>query len=191
MSQARSVVVFCGGSPRVSPHYILEAERLGGLLADHKIKLVYGAGGTGMMGALAQGAIKSGGFIIGATIRSLYELEKPDMLESKINQFEVWERMAERKISMTRQADGVCVLPGGFGTMDEFFELLTLRQLGIAEFPIIVVNINGFYDILKQFLQKMLDENFIKPAQLDLVTFVESVDDVIPEIEKQLKVGQK
>lgn len=186
MFKLKSIVVFCGGSPKVSDFFIDEARKLGRLLAEQKIKLIYGAGGTGMMGALADGANNGGGYLIGATIKSLYEIEKPYLAESKMAQVEVWDKMAERKISMTRQADAFCVLPGGFGTMDEFFEILTLRQLGINDKPIVVVNMNGFFDTLEKFLFELLGQGFIKPDQMKLVTFVKQVEEVIPQIQSEL-----
>ncbi len=186
MPDLKSVVVFCGGSPNVPSVFIDEARKLGKLLAQNNIRLIYGAGGTGMMGALADGAGQDGGYLIGATIKSLYEIEKPYLAESKMAQVEVWDKMAERKISMTRQADAFCVMPGGFGTMDEFFEILTLRQLGINDKPIIIVNMNGFFDTLEKFLLELLGQGFIKPHQMKLMTFVRRIEDVIPQIRSEL-----
>ena len=99
--------------------------------------------------------------------------------------------MAFRKVSMVDQADAIAILPGGFGTMDELFEVLTLRQLGIIKSPIIVVNIDGFYNTLQQFLFEMVGEGFVKPHQIKLLTFVKSVDEVLPEIEHQLEQENK
>ncbi len=191
MQHINSMVVFCGGSAGRRAEYEREARRMGQILAENDIKLIYGAGGTGLMRALAEGAFEKGGFVIGATIRALYEIEKPMLAGTKIDKFEVWDKMAERKISMTRQADAVCILPGGFGTMDEFFELLTLRQLGISQFPIVVVNVAGFFDPLKFFIEKMRVEGFIKPHQMKLLSFVESVEEVLPAIEEQFFEGRE
>ena len=152
------------------------------------IKLIYGAGTTGLMGAVSDGAFSEGGYVIGATIRELYDIEKPEEIAKKADKFEVWDQMAQRKVSMVDQADAIAILPGGFGTMDELFEVLTLRQLGIIKSPIIVVNIDGFYNTLQQFLFEMVGEGFVKPHQIKLLTFVRSVDEVLPEILHQIKM---
>ncbi len=186
MSTLNSVAVFCGGSPGRKAVWMREAHRMGEILAQNDIKLIYGAGTTGLMGAVADGAFSENGYVIGATIRELYDIEKPDAIEEKANKFEVWDLMAERKVSMVGQSDAICILPGGFGTMDELFEVLTLRQLNIIKAPIIVVNIDGFYNTLEQFIFEMIGEGFAKPYQLKLLSFVKSVDEVLPEIERQM-----
>ncbi len=188
MSTLNSVAVFCGGSPGRKAIYMQEAHRLGEILARNDIKLIYGAGATGLMGAVADGAFSENGYVIGATIRELYNIEKPEAVAERANKFEVWDLMAERKVSMVDQSDAICILPGGFGTMDEMFEVLTLRQLNIIKAPIIVVNINGFYNTLEQFIYEMIGEGFVKPYQLKLLSFVHSVDEVLPEIEKQMEL---
>lgn len=191
MSILNSVAVFCGGSSGRKAIYIQEAHRLGEILARKEIKLIYGAGTTGLMGAVSDGAFSENGYVIGATIRELYDIEKPAEIARKADKFEVWDQMAQRKVSMVDQADAIVILPGGFGTMDEFFEVLTLRQLGIIKSPIIVVNIDGFYNTLQQFLFEMVGEGFVKPHQIKLLTFVRSVDEVLPEIEHQLLMQQQ
>ena len=108
MVKLDAVVVFCGGSQGTKPIYMQQAEKMGALLAQNNIKLIYGAGGKGLMGAVAKGAIENGGYVIGATIRSLYEMEKADLVETAIHKFEVWDKMSSRKISMTRQTDAIC-----------------------------------------------------------------------------------
>ncbi len=191
MSTLNSVAVFCGGSPGRKAIYMQEAHRLGEILAQNEIKLIYGAGTTGLMGAVADGAFSENGYVIGATIRELYDIEKPENVAERANKFEVWDLMAERKVSMVSQSDAICILPGGFGTMDELFEVLTLRQLNIIKAPIIVVNIDGFYNTLEQFIYEMIGEGFAKPYQLKLLTFVHSVDEVLPEITKQMEAINK
>lgn len=188
MSTLNSVAVFCGGSPGRKAIYMQEAHRLGEILAQNDIRLIYGAGTTGLMGAVADGSFSENGYVIGATIRELYDIEKPEAVAEKANKFEVWDIMAERKVSMVDQSDAICILPGGFGTMDELFEVLTLRQLNLIKAPIIVVNIDGFYNTLEQFIYEMIGEGFVKPYQLKLLTFVHSVDEVLPEIEKQMEL---
>ncbi len=189
MMNLNSVAVFCGGSSGRKAVYMKEAHRLGEMLALNEIKLIYGAGTTGLMGSVADGAFSENGYVIGATIRELYDIEKPGEIAKKAAEFEVWDQMAKRKVSMVDQADAIVILPGGFGTMDEFFEVLTLRQLGIISSPIIVVNIDGFYNTLQQFLFEMVGEGFVKPHQMKLLSFVRSVDEVLPEIKHQLMMN--
>ena len=191
MVKLDAVVDFCGGSQGTKPIYMQQAEKMGALLAQNNIKLIYGAGGKGLMGAVAKGAIENGGYVIGATIRSLYEMEKADLVETAIHKFEVWDKMSSRKISMTRQTDAICVLPGGLGTMDELFELLVLRQIGICNKPIVVVNIDGFYNPLINMLKEMVKMEFVKPHQIELLTVVDKVDDVLPTIRKELEEIEK
>ncbi len=191
MMNLNSVAVFCGGCSGRKAIYMQEAHRLGEILARHEIKLIYGAGTTGLMGAVADGSFSENGYVIGATIRELYDIEKPAEIAKKAAEFEVWDQMAKRKVSMVNQADAIAILPGGFGTMDELFEVLTLRQLGIITSPIIVVNIDGFYNTLQQFLFEMVGEGFVKPHQIKLLTFVRSVDEVLPEIEHQLLMADQ
>lgn len=186
MSTLNSIAVFCGASAGRRALYMQEAHRLGEILAQNEVKLVYGAGTTGLMGAVADGAFSENGDVVGATIRELYDIEKPEALEQKAVKFEVWDLMSERKVSMVKQADAICILPGGYGTMDEMFEVLTLKQLGIIKAPIVVVNINGFFDTLEQFIFEMIGEGFVKPYQLKLLRFVKSVDGVLPAITEEM-----
>lgn len=187
MTTLNSVAVFCGGSPGRKAIYMQEAHRLGEILAQKDIKLIYGAGTTGLMGGVSKGAFSEDGYVIGATIKELYDIEKPAEIAEKANKFEIWDKMAQRKVSMVDQADAICILPGGFGTMDELFEVLTLRQLNIIQSPIIIVNIDGFFNTLEQLTFELVGEGFAKPQQIRLLTFVKSVDEVIPTIEYQLK----
>lgn len=191
MSQLKSVVVFCGGSAGRRAVYTEEAYKLGTILAKNNIKLIYGAGGTGVMRAVADGALDNDGYVIGATIQSLYAMERPDLVMSKIRKTEVWHTLADRKVSMTKQADAICILPGGFGTMDELFEMLTLRQLGISTQPIILVNIAGFFDMLYKLLLEMVGEGFVRPHQIDLFRIVKTVDEVLPAIYDELAQQEK
>lgn len=177
-----AVVVFCGIGEGPDPTYMQEAEKLGALLAKNKIKLIYGAGAKGMMGSVAKGAAQNDGYVVGATIRQLYEREKADLTEDMLKKFEVWDKMSGRKVSMTKQADAICVLPGGLGTMDELFEMMVLRQIGIINKPIVVVNTQGYYEALKKMLNEMVDAKFMQPDQINLITFVETVDEVLPTL---------
>lgn len=187
MSQIKSIVVFCGGATGKKEIFMKDAFEVGKLLAEHNIKLIYGAGGEGMMKAVADGALSEDGYVIGATIQSLFGNERPD-LSTKITKMEIFQNMYDRKVSMTKQADAVCVLPGGLGTMDELFELVVLRQLGISKQPIVVLNTDGYYDTLHQWLLEMIGMGFMKPHQINLMKFVNTVDEIIPAIREQQKM---
>ncbi len=187
MSQLESVVVFCGGADGRRAIYREEAVKLGRILSENNIKLIYGAGGTGLMRAVADGSLEKDGYVIGATIHSLYTIERPDLISDKIRKMEIWQTMADRKVSMTKQADGICILPGGLGTMDEFFEVLVLRQLGISHQPIVVVNIDGFFEALYRMLLEMVGEGFVKPHQLKLFRIVKTVDEVLPALRDEME----
>lgn len=184
MAHIPALAVFCGGSTGNNPIWMEQAYLFGKIIAENKTRLIYGAGGTGLMGAVAKGALDENGDVIGATIWSLYDAERPDLVAEKVHRFEVWSKLAYRKISMTRQSTAVCVLPGGFGTMDELFELLTLRQLNLIKTPIVVVNIAGYFDGLKRWIEEMISHGFAKSNQMDLLTFVERVEDVFPTLEQ-------
>ncbi len=187
MVKLEAVVVFCGSGEGNNPIYMAQAEKMGAILAQNNIKLIYGAGGKGLMGAVAKGALDNNGYVIGATVRTLYEIEQADLVDTAIQKFEVWDKMSNRKVSMTKQTDAICVLPGGLGTLDELFEVLVLRQIQISDKPIVVVNLNGFYNPLITMLKQMSEAGFIKPHQLNLMRFVDTVDDVLPAIREELE----
>ena len=190
MSQIKSVVVFCGGSSGRMEDFVKDAYRMGQSLAENNIRVIYGAGGEGMMKAVAEGALDEGGYVIGSTIQSLFGTERPD-LSTKISKMEVFQTMYERKVSMSKQADAIVVLPGGFGTMDELFELFVLRQLGLSRQPIVILNTCGYYNTLRQWFFEMVGMGFAKPHQLKIVQFVNHVDEVIPMIRQQKKLLEK
>ena len=187
MSQIKSVVVFCGGSSGRKDIFTQEAYRAGQELAMNNIKVIYGAGGEGMMKAVADGVLSEDGYLIGTTIQSLFGVERPD-LATKVSKMEIFQTMSERKVSMTKQADAVLVLPGGLGTMDELFELVVLRQLGISKQPIVILNTDDFYNTLRQWLFEMTGMGFMKPHQLKIFQFVDTVEEIIPAMRRQKKI---
>lgn len=190
MSQIKSVVVFCGGADGNKKIFMEDAYKVGQILADSNIQLIYGAGGSGMMKAVAEGALSEDGYVIGATLQTLFGAERPD-LSTKISKMEIFQNMYERKVSMTKQADAVVVLPGGLGTMDELFELFVLRQLGISHQPIIILNTDEYYNTLHQWLLEMVGMGFAKSHQMGLVRFVKTPEEVLPAIwDEQKKIKE-
>jgi uncharacterized protein (TIGR00730 family) len=155
----RRVCVFCGSKPGVEPAFRAEAVALGSLLGEAGLGLVYGGAQIGLMGALADAALAHGGEVIGVIPRSLAAVE---VAHQGLTRLDVVETMHQRKALMAQEADAFVALPGGFGTLDEFFEILTWAQLGIHEKPCVLVNTGGYFDHLLRFLQVAIDQGFLK-----------------------------
>jgi uncharacterized protein (TIGR00730 family) len=162
----RRVCVFCGSSPGSKPDYRAEAVRLGQLLGQAGLGLVYGGAQVGLMGALADAALDHGCEVIGVIPRSLAGIE---VAHQRLTRLVLVETMHERKALMAKEADAFVALPGGFGTLDEFFEILTWAQLGIHAKPCVLINTDGYYDHLLSFLQIAIDQGFLKPQNFALI----------------------
>ena len=167
-----SVCVFCGSRRGQNPAYLQASEALGQAIAEHGWRLVYGAGDVGLMGAVARSVQAEGGETFGVIPTHLlaHEVGKTDL-----SRFIVTETMHERKKVMFMNCDAVVVLPGGAGSLDEFFEVLTWRQLGLHSRPIILLDIAGYWAPLTRLLDHVVDEGF---AERSLLDFVETVPDV-------------
>ncbi|MFC1878600.1 TIGR00730 family Rossman fold protein [Chloroflexota bacterium] len=152
------ICVFCGSSPGGNPNYNQAAISLGQELARQRIGLVYGGGKVGMMGAIAQAVLESGGEVIGVIPEQLAHQE---VAFTDLNDLRVVKTMHERKAMMVDLADGFIALPGGLGTFEEFFEVLTWAQLSIHKKPCGILNINGYYSDLIRFLDHAVSEQFI------------------------------
>ena len=172
----KSLAVFCGSKSGNDPLFCEQAAQLGQLLAQKKITLIYGGGNKGIMGAVANAVLEKSGRVIGIlpNILSGVEHRHPGISEM----FEVAD-MHSRKRMLYEKCDAALILPGGCGTMDEFFEMLTWNQLNIHNKPIFVVNTSGFYDPLVSFLQKMEEEDFLYRTISDLLTIVSSPSELI------------
>lgn len=153
----RSVCVYCGSRPGSDPAYMAAAEAVGRVLADENWRLVYGAGDVGLMGAVARTAQSAGAQTFGVIPQHLlaWEVGKTDLTT-----YVVTETMHERKKVMFMNCDAVVVLPGGAGSLDELFEVLTWRQLGLHEKPVFLVNTNGYWDPLTALLRHVTDRGF-------------------------------
>ncbi len=160
------IAVFCGSNKGGHPVYASQARELGQLLAQKKITLVFGGSKVGLMEELSDAALQSGGKVIGVMPRLLYDkgIGHPGLTEMI-----VVETMHERKMRMSEQCDGVIVMPGGFGTLDECFEMVTWGQLGIHQKPVALLNVNGFYDPLAQMLDHMTTQGFLKEAHREML----------------------
>ncbi|WP_306152314.1 TIGR00730 family Rossman fold protein [Roseovarius sp. MMSF_3281] len=168
----RSVCVFCGSRAGARPAYEAEATHLGARLAEGGYRLVYGAGDVGLMGAVARAAQAAGGETFGVIPEHLvrWEVGKTDL-----TRYVVTETMHERKKVMFMNSDAIVVLPGGAGSLDEFFEVLTWRQLGLHDKPIYLLNTEGYWTPLRQLMDHVVDQGF---ADASLLGFIEEIDDV-------------
>lgn len=171
------VCVFCGSSRGLQPIYAGAAERLGAALARRGITLVYGGGSVGLMGAVADATLASGGEVVGVIPEAL---DTAEVGHRGITQRHVVRTMHERKALMTDFADAFITLPGALGTLDELFECLTWAQLGIHSKPVGLLNVGGYFDELIRFLDKLVREGFLKPAYRELL-IVDTETDVLLE----------
>lgn len=170
------ICVYCGSSRGVVRDYTAAGEALGRLLADRDIELVYGGANIGVMGAVANGALAAGGRVTGVIPKALFHKE---VAHSGLTALEVVEDMHERKARMAELANGFITLPGGLGTLEELFEMLTWSQLGFHEKPIGLLNINQYFDALIKFLQHSVDQGFIKPIHQQLYRAQSNPDDLL------------
>jgi uncharacterized protein (TIGR00730 family) len=166
----RRVCVFCGSSPGVKTEYRAEAVALGGLMGKAGLGLVYGGAQVGLMGALADATLESGGEVIGVIPRVLAGVE---VAHQGLSRLVLVETMHERKALMAQEADAFVALPGGFGTLDEFFEILTWAQLGIHAKPCLLVNTEGYFDHLLNFLEVAVDQGFLRRENHAYINVVE------------------
>ncbi len=182
MTEVQRVCVYCSARNAVDDVYLKAARDLGQILAENHKSLVYGGGSNGLMGAVTDAVIKHGGHVTGVITEYLKDIER---MHLQVEDLIVVKTMHERKRIMAERSDGFVVLPGGFGTLEEFFEILTWRQLGLHDKPIILVNINGYWDHLMELAHQMRDGHFISPEDLDQFTRVNSVQDVLKSFEVQ------
>jgi uncharacterized protein (TIGR00730 family) len=175
----KRIVVFCGSSLGFNPIYKEAAIELGDYFANNKIGLVYGGGKIGMMGVLADTILAHNGEVIGVIPKLL---EKEEVVHSGVEEMIVCKKMSERKVIMSKLIDGYITLPGGFGTLDELFEALTLGQLHIEQKPIGLLNVNGFFDAVLLQLDKMVAEGFLKQTNRDMLLVGTSVNDLMQKM---------
>ena len=154
----KTVCVYCGSADRTDGKYLNAASEMGAELARRGLRLVYGAGSTGLMGAVANGALAAGGAVTGV-MPSLFNTAT--LAHTGLKDVEVVGSLHERKARMAELADGFVALPGGYGTLDEMFEILTWAQIGLHKKPIGLLNTGGYYDLLLQFIEQMGREGFI------------------------------
>ena len=179
----RSICVFCGANYNGDPLLKQTVEQLAEVMVARNISLVYGGGHVGVMGLIADAVLSRGGKAIGVIPQFLMDKE---VGHKGLTEMHVVDNMHQRKQLMNDLSDGIIMLPGGFGTLEEFFEVLTWLQLGLHNHPIGVLNVNGFYDFLLKQMDVMVEQRFLKPANrqlvltstdaIELVTLMENID---------------
>ena len=172
----KRIAVYCGSNKGARPEYAAAAEQLGALLAREKIELVYGGGCVGLMGIVADAVLQHGGHVIGVIPEKLVIKE---VVHEKLPDLRVVKNMHERKALMAELSDGFIALPGGYGTFEEFFEVLAWGQLGWHQKPFGLLNIAGFYAPLIQFLDHTAGEGFIRPQHRELVIVETEVEKIL------------
>jgi uncharacterized protein (TIGR00730 family) len=162
----KSISIFCGANFNGDPVLKEAVELLTEVMVDRNIALVFGGGKVGMMGLLADNMIDRGGKTVGVIPQFLMDKE---VGHTGLTELHIVETMHQRKQLMNDLCDGIIMLPGGFGTLEEFFEVLTWLQLGLHSKPIAILNVNGFYDLLLQQMDVMVEQKFLKPTNRNLV----------------------
>ncbi len=175
----RSVCVFCGSSMGFHPIYKKSAYTLGKHIAEENLNLVYGGGSVGLMGVLADSVMEYGGKVIGIIPRFLYEKE---VGHDDVTELIIVESMHERKQKMAELAHGFIAMPGGIGTMEELFEIFTWSQLALIKKPLALFNVNGFFDDITRFLNKMVKEGFIKEMTVNMLINSHNIHELLAKM---------
>lgn len=170
----KTICVFCGSSSGKSPYYLNEAKLLGLEIGQNNWRLVYGGASIGLMGVLADEATKAGSEVLGIIPKAILDKEVGN---KNISELIVVEGMHQRKERMYSLSDAFLILPGGLGTLDETFEILTWAQLEYHQKPVYLLNSNGFFDTLLEYLNKASSEGFISDRHLRLLQVVKSIDE--------------
>jgi len=176
-----SVCVYCGSANRVSDSFKTIAHDVGTALAQHKKKLVYGGGRVGLMGIVADAALQAGGEVIGIIPA---HIQSREVQHTGLTELHVVPDMHTRKRMMEDRSDAFVILPGGFGTLDETFEILTWKQLELHNKPIIIFNANGYWDKLVGLVQDIVTAGFAQPSNLTLFTVVNDIPEMLTALEQ-------
>ena len=171
-----SICVFCGSNSGLRDVYRLAAESVGRRLAERKIELVYGGGSCGLMGTLADAAIAAGGRVVGVIPKAI---EKHEIAHYGLSELHVVASMHERKAMMAELSDGFIALPGGIGTLEELFEVLTWSQLGFHGKPVALLNVDGYFDSLLAMLDRHVTEGFLRPEHRALLIDGDDIDELL------------
>lgn len=182
MSKVNSICVYCGSSPGKSPEFDRNARALGKSIAQHNLRLVYGGGTKGLMGAVADEVMLGGGKVTGIIPEFLMNMEATSEALNRLDDLVVTTDMHTRKHLMFERSDAFVTLPGGIGTLEEVIEVMTWAQLGRHTKPIVLANVNGFWDPLLKLLEHMSDSGFIHTSHLVRPLVIDKAEDIVPAI---------
>ncbi len=172
----KRITVFCGSQKGTKPHFAQKAAHLGKALAERNITVVYGGADLGLMGSVANGALNANGKVIGVLPEFLRTRE---IAHQSLTKLIIVESMHERKMKMNELSDGIIALPGGFGTLEELFEILTWVQLGLQNKPIGILNVDGYYDSLIDFIDTMIASGFLRAVDKELLIVRDSIEELL------------
>ena len=181
MAEIEAVCVYCGSSPGQKPVYADAARALGNTLADNGIRLVYGGGSVGLMGITARTVIERGGYVTGIIPKFLADRE---VMLRDAHDLVLTEDMHERKRTMFDRSDAFIALPGGIGTLEELVEMMTWAQLGRHRKPILVANVDGFWNPFVDLLDHMIDQQFVTKRFVETIAIVSSIDEIVPRLKQ-------
>lgn len=179
----KRITVFCGSSFGTDEIFTTQATLLGETLAKREIELVYGGANVGLMGAVADGVLNHKGKVIGVLP---HFLQSKEIAHKNLSELILVETMHERKTKMNELCDGVIALPGGFGTLEELFEMLTWAQLGLHTKPIAILNINNFYDPLLEMLKTMVEKGLLKDINRKMLLVSDNIDNLLQQMENYI-----
>ena len=187
MKTIRSICVYCGSSSGRDPSYVAEGHALGRAIAKAGWRLVYGGGTKGIMGAVAAGVKEGGGSVTGIIPRFLIDMEATESELEGLDELIVTENMHERKHLMFERSDGFVALPGGIGTLEELVEIMTWSQLGRHEKPIVIANLNGFWEPFSRLVEHMAEEGFLHRASQVRPLVIDETDGIVEALANQFQ----
>ncbi|MBO0902627.1 TIGR00730 family Rossman fold protein [Jiella sonneratiae] len=189
MNTIRSVCVYCGSSSGRSPAYVAAARQLGTKMGEAGMELVYGGGTRGIMGAVSDAVLAAGGRVTGIIPQFLIDMEATQRELARLDELIVTEDMHERKHMMFQRSDAFVALPGGIGTLEELVEIMTWSQLGRHEKPVVIANVEGFWDPLARLFEHMNDEGFLHSTDRVKPLVVERVEEIVPTLARHGAAG--
>jgi hypothetical protein len=175
-----AICVYCGSSDKIHADYMTAAYEMGAALAGQQLQLVYGAGSTGLMGAVAKGALENGGEVIGV-MPAIFNT--PTLAHNGLTRLEIVDDMHKRKARLAELSDAFIALPGGFGTLEELFEILTWAQIGLHKKPVGLLNVRHYFDPLLEFVENARVEGFIYSEHRELFTCSEKPTDLLEALQ--------
>lgn len=182
MAELSALCVYCGSSVGFNPRHQQAARKLGAMMAERGVTLVYGGGRIGLMGVIADSVLANGGRVVGIIP---HHLDLREVGHRGASELHVVDSMHVRKHQMFELSDAFAVLPGGMGTLDETFEILTWRQIGLHDKPLILVNLDNYWDPLVDLIHHAIDNGFANRRTLSLFTVVDRVEDIFTAVERQ------